>query len=162
MLSQFFESNMGLKSLSDQTIASLNFIGLLTIKDCIFTGKLEVKGTLTASDSTINTLNMTGNTHLDNVNITLSSTLTGLLKAKKSHFNSETLVFSELTELSDCTTSDIQIKSDKTAELILERCTIAGNIKFNGPAGIIRTDEHTVIQGVIEHAQVIRSFQHHM
>lgn len=143
----------------NETLASLQGNGLVTLDGTYVRKSLIVNGSLDANDAHIGSLKVNGQAKLNGTNVDGKTEVNGFLSADKSTFQKEIAVSAHKVQFSDCTLDSIVIKKtgwafgSQVVEL-LDKTVCKGSITFEAGDGKIIVSDSSQILGAIQGAEV--------
>ena len=132
--------NFGSVNCGSGTVSNVTENGIATLNGTSITNQLTINGKLTATNASINTMNMSGSCVLNKTVVSGKATISGLLNATNSNFSQPLILNSNASILNASKTTDITVNipnSTTLNSLCLENNTQTGSISFNAGTGIV-------------------------
>lgn len=141
-----------------QTVASVNCEGPAVLIDTTVMAGVTVVGPFRATNVSMGTLTITGDTDMDSCKVAGPATITGSLDAKKVSFKKGLEITSDNISLHHTTVKgNLTIHSANTNPTLTMECgsSVSGIVVFDGKAGIIRITDDSIVQGKITNGSMI-------
>jgi hypothetical protein len=145
---------MGMTSYGKETMEELTINGFGELNGTKVTLKLEVNGSLQATNADIGKMQVNGKATLENCIIRQKSTIHGFLTAKNTKFFDEITIASKKTVFDSCSLTSIHIlKSDMLSQeqvvLLSGSTKISGSITFDRGMGKVILEKGCEIKDVV-------------